>query len=74
MLSHGMGRQDFAAPNWTGFYIGVGVGGAFATHDLSAKDMLEQQNGGVVQVLNAERLFDVHNGRSGALRHGHPRL
>ncbi len=56
------GMPGFAAPNWTGFYVGAGVGGAFATHDLSAKDVLEQRNGGVVQVLDAERLFHLHNG------------
>ena len=26
--------------NWTGAYIGVGVGGAFTTHDRSAKDIV----------------------------------
>jgi outer membrane immunogenic protein len=56
------GAPGIAAPNWTGFYVGVGVGGAFATHDLSAKDVLEQQNGGVVQVLDAQRLFHFDNG------------
>ena len=56
------GTPGFAAPNWTGFYVGLGVGGGFATHDLSAKDVQEQQNGGVVQVLDAERLFHLHNG------------
>jgi outer membrane immunogenic protein len=56
------GTPGLAAPNWTGFYVGVGVGGAFATHDLSAKDVLEQQNGGVVQVLDAQRLFHFDNG------------
>ena len=55
------GTPGFAAPNWTGFYVGLGVGGGFATHDLSAKDVLEQQNGGVVQVLNAETIH-LHNG------------
>ena len=33
-------------PNWTGPYIGVGIGGAFATHDRSAKDINEQQRNG----------------------------
>ena len=45
MTSHAVadGTPGFAAPNWTGFYVGLGVGGAFATHDLSAKDIQEQQ-------------------------------
>jgi len=48
------------APNWTGPYIGVGVGGAFATHDRSAKDV-DELNGTVV---DATRLWDDHHGRS----------
>ena len=36
-------------PIWTGFYIGVGVGGAFATHDHSAD-------------FNGQRLFDDDRG------------
>ena len=48
------------APNWTGPYIGVGVGGAFATHDRSARD-INELNGAVV---NATRLWDDHHGRS----------
>ena len=47
--------------NWTGFYLGVGVGGAFATHDRSARDVLE--DGPVVDVT---RLWDDHHGRSHA--------
>ena len=35
------------APNWTGPYIGVGIGGAFATHDRSARD-INELNGAVV--------------------------
>ena len=49
-------------PNWTGFYLGVGVGGAFATHEHSANDVLEQRDGGVVQVLDAQRLWHLDNG------------
>ena len=56
------GTPGFAAPNWTGFYVGLGVGGAFATHDLSARHVQEQQDGGAVQLLNAERLFHFDNG------------
>ena len=48
------------APNWTGPYIGVGVGGAFATHDRSARDITEE-NGTVVSATN---LWDDHHGRS----------
>jgi opacity protein-like surface antigen len=62
MTSNAVADGMFAAPNWTGFYVGAGVGGAFATHDLSAKDVLEQRNGGVVQVLDAQRLFHFDNG------------
>jgi outer membrane immunogenic protein len=49
-------------PNWTGPYIGVGVGGAFATHDRSAKDV-DELNGTVV---DATRLWDDHHGQSHA--------
>ena len=45
--------------NWTGFYVGLGVGGAFATHSHSAKHLAEEN--GEVQVL--ERLWDFDNGR-----------
>ena len=48
------------APNWTGPYIGVGVGGAFATHDRSARD-INELNGTVVSATN---LWDDHHGRS----------
>ena len=41
-------------PIWTGFYIGVGLGGAFATHDHSANRVLD----GEVR----ERLFDDDRG------------
>jgi outer membrane immunogenic protein len=71
MTSHavadGMPRGAPAAsvvwmPNWTGPYIGVGVGGAFATHDRSAKDV-DELNGTVV---DATRLWDDHHGQSHA--------
>ena len=38
----GRASADVRTPNWTGFYIGVGVGGAFATHDHSARTVQEQ--------------------------------
>jgi outer membrane immunogenic protein len=47
--------------NWTGAYIGVGVGGAFATHDRSARDVFEDTT-----VLDARQLWDDHHGRSRA--------
>ena len=47
--------------NWTGFYLGVGIGGAFATHDRSAKDVYEDTT-----VLDVTRLWDDHHGRSHA--------
>jgi outer membrane immunogenic protein len=46
-------------PNWTGPYVGVGVGGAFATHDRSAKHVYEDTT-----VLDVTRLWDDHHGRS----------
>jgi outer membrane immunogenic protein len=49
-------------PNWTGFYLGVGVGGAFATHDHSAKYVREQRDGSGVQVVDTLRLWDLDNG------------
>ena len=54
-------------PNWTGFYIGVGAGGAFATHEHSAKHIFEEKNGaGDTTVLDVVRLWDLDNGRSHA--------
>jgi outer membrane immunogenic protein len=51
------------SPNWTGFYVGVGLGGAFATHDHSAKDVLEIRDGnGDVLLSDAVRLWDLDNG------------
>ena len=45
-------------PNWTGFYVGVGVGGAFATHDHSSKYSRE----GNGEVFDTLRLWDLDNG------------
>ena len=57
------GTPGFAAPNWTGFYVGLGVGGGFATHDLSGQGCAgaaeRRRSAGV---LDAERLFHLHNG------------
>jgi outer membrane immunogenic protein len=67
-LADGMPRRALeptvvcCAPNWTGPYIGVGVGGTFATQDRSAKDISEQ-NG---TVLSVTRLWGDHDGRSHA--------
>src|SRR6476620_490169 len=69
MTSHavadGMPRRAPAAsvetPNWTGPYIGVGVGGAFATHDRSAPDVLEDG-----PVVNAFQLLDDRDHRNHA--------
>jgi outer membrane immunogenic protein len=47
--------------NWTGAYIGLGVGGAFTTHDRSAKDIVNDY--GTTYVTN---LFGDHDGRSHA--------
>ena len=72
MTSHavadGMPRRAPAASvaccetyNWTGAYIGLGVGGAFTTHDRSAKDIVNDY--GTPYVTN---LFGDHDGRSHA--------
>jgi outer membrane immunogenic protein len=64
-------------PNWTGFYVGVGVGGAFATHDHSAKYVREERDGGEVRVLNTQRLWDLDNGDGrffGTITLGYDRL
>src|SRR5687768_1565073 len=54
-------------PNWTGFYIGVGVGGAFTTHEHSAKHIFEEKNGsGETTWSEVLRLWDLDNGRSHA--------
>ena len=49
--------------NWTGAYIGLGVGGAFTTHDRSANQINEYQDyeGTWSEVT---RLFGDHDGRS----------
>ena len=48
-------------PIWTGFYIGVGLGGAFATHDHSANNKVTQ--GGIV---NPDSLFGFDHDRGDA--------
>jgi len=48
-------------PNWTGFYIGVGIGGAFVHHDHSANFSYDDY--GTTKVLN---LWDLDAGRSHA--------
>jgi outer membrane immunogenic protein len=48
-------------PNWTGVYIGVGVGGAFTQHEHSARFIEDRGYSTYV-----ERLWDLDNGRSHA--------
>jgi outer membrane immunogenic protein len=67
-IADGMPRRAPAASvaccetyNWTGAYIGLGVGGAFTTHDRSVKDILE--DGDTKYVTN---LWGDHDGRSHA--------
>ena len=85
MTSHavadGMPRRAPAAsvvccePNWTGFYIGVGVGGAFATHEQSAKHIFEEKNGsGETTVVDVTETMGPSQWPIARLRHGHPRL
>jgi outer membrane immunogenic protein len=50
-----------AAPIWTGAYVGVGVGGAFATRERSAKEIFEDTTGRTVTPL-----WGDHDGRSRA--------
>jgi outer membrane immunogenic protein len=68
-LADGMPRGAPAAiccePNWTGFYIGVGGGGAFTQHQHSAR-LFEERNYGYATVVDAFRLWDLDNGRSHA--------
>jgi outer membrane immunogenic protein len=52
-------------PNWTGFYIGVGVGGAFTVHDHSAR-RIEDVNYGETTVTTVHRLWDLDGGRAHA--------
>jgi outer membrane immunogenic protein len=70
MTSHavadGMPRGAPAAsvvwmPNWTGPYIGVGIGGAFATHDRSANEVYQDTT-----VVDVTRLWNDHHGQSHA--------
>ena len=51
-------------PNWTGFYIGVGVGGAFTHHEHSARFIQEETGYGDTRV--EPRLWDLDSGRSHA--------
>ena len=70
-VADGMPRRAVKAspvccePNWTGFYIGVGVGGAFTTHEHSAK-LIEDRKNYEVPEVNVFRLWDLDNGRSHA--------
>jgi outer membrane immunogenic protein len=48
-------------PNWTGFYIGVGVGGAFTTNQHSAKETDTYYDS-----TSVYKLWDLDNGRSHA--------
>ena len=50
---------------WTGFYIGVGVGGAFTVHDHSAR-RIEDINYGETTTTNVFRLWDLDGGRAHA--------
>jgi len=69
-LADGMPRRAAGVvccePNWTGFYIGVGGGGAFAQHEHSAKLTETTQPLYGDPVVNAFRLWDLDNGRSHA--------
>ena len=67
-IADGMAKRAPAASvaccetyNWTGAYIGAGVGGAFTTHDRSAKDIVDDYGTAYVT-----RLFGDHDGRSHA--------
>jgi outer membrane immunogenic protein len=52
-------------PNWTGFYIGVGIGGAFTTHEHSAK-AIEERKYDDTTVVDVFRLWDLDGGRAHA--------
>jgi len=53
-------------PNWTGFYIGVGIGGAFTTHEHSAKLIEEKKYSDETTEVTVSRLWDLDGGRSHA--------
>jgi outer membrane immunogenic protein len=55
-----------AVPSWTGFYIGVGVGGAFVTHENSATRIEDRKDWYGDPVVDIFRLWDLENGRSHA--------
>jgi len=70
-VADGMPRRAPAAnvccvPNWTGFYIGVGVGGAFTQHDISARAIEERKDYYGNTTVDVFRLWDLENGRSHA--------
>jgi outer membrane immunogenic protein len=52
-------------PTWTGFYIGVGVGGAFTVHDHSAR-LREDRQVYDTTVTTVHRLWDLDGGRAHA--------
>jgi outer membrane immunogenic protein len=49
-------------PNWTGFYIGVGVGGAFTENEHRAKEIDKYWD----DTTSVTKLWDLENGRSHA--------
>ena len=54
-------------PSWTGFYFGVGIGGAFVQHDHSARHVFEEKNGyGETTWSEVVRLWDHDGGRTHA--------
>jgi outer membrane immunogenic protein len=70
-IADGMPRRAPTAsvccvPNWTGFYIGVGVGGAFTTNDISAKAIEERKDYWGNTTVDVFRIWDLENGRSHA--------
>src|SRR5262245_14306750 len=52
-------------PNWTGFYIGVGVGGAFVHHDHSAK-LINEVKDYETTYVDVLKLWDLDGGRTHA--------
>jgi outer membrane immunogenic protein len=53
-------------PTWTGFYIGVGVGGAFTTHEHSAKFIEDRKYSDGSTTTDVFRLWDLDGGRAHA--------
>src|SRR5262245_66517458 len=70
-VADGMPRRAVKAgpvccePNWTGFYIGVGVGGAFTVHEHSAK-RTDEVSYYETTTTYVTRLWDLDNGRAHA--------